>query len=115
MESDRHGIQRVIGDFKASEGEQGASTNQMVALVAIASFALAQILWGVAIASIGLASTSPVALLIPIFGVGLAALLLGEHLNAQVLLSAAVVLAGVGVHVVPMALNKPPVPQGKLS
>lgn len=78
-----------------------------VAYVAIASFVVAQILWGRAIATIGLASTSPVALLIPVFGVALAALLLGEHLNAQVLLSAAIVLVGVGLHVVPIALTKP--------
>jgi O-acetylserine/cysteine efflux transporter len=86
-----------------------------VAYVAIASFAVAQILWGRAIASIGLASTSPIALLIPVFGVALAALLLGEHLNSQVLLSACIVLVGVGLHVVPMALNRAPVSQRKLS
>jgi len=86
-----------------------------LAYVAIASFAVAQILWGRAIASIGLASTSPIALLIPVFGVALAALLLGEHLNAQVLLSAAVVLVGVGWHVVPTALNMAPVSPDKRS
>jgi len=86
-----------------------------LAYVAIASFAVAQILWGRAIASIGLASTSPIALLIPVFGVALAALLLGEHLNAQVLLSAAVVLVGVGWHVVPAALNRAPVTREKPS
>ncbi|GLH80653.1 membrane protein [Bradyrhizobium sp. SSBR45G] len=78
-----------------------------VAYVAIASFVVAQILWGRAIASIGLAFTSPVALLIPVFGVALSALLLGEHLSFQVLLSAAFVLGGVGLHVVPIALTKP--------
>ncbi|MGY3454171.1 DMT family transporter [Bradyrhizobium sp. USDA 4353] len=84
-----------------------------VAYVAIASFVVAQILWARAIASIGLASTSPVALLIPVFGVALAALLLGEHLNARVLMSAAIVLAGVGMHVVPIALrpSKDPISQ----
>jgi O-acetylserine/cysteine efflux transporter len=75
---------------------------------------LAQILWGRAIASIGLASTSPIALLIPVFGVALAALLLREHLNPQVLLSAAIVLAGVGLHVAPIALNKIRAPPEKL-
>ncbi|MET4261808.1 O-acetylserine/cysteine efflux transporter [Bradyrhizobium sp. S3.12.5] len=80
-----------------------------VAYVAIASFAMAQILWGRAITSIGLASTAPIALLIPVFGVALAALVLGEHLNFQVLTSAAIVLVGVGLHVVPMALNRAPV------
>jgi len=50
-----------------------------------------------------------------VFGVALAALLLGEHLNAQVLLSAAVVLVGVGWHVVPTALNTAPVSPDKRS
>jgi O-acetylserine/cysteine efflux transporter len=86
-----------------------------VSYVAIASFALAQVLWGWAITSIGLASTSPIALLIPVFGVASAALLLGEHLNTQVLLSTSIVLVGVGLHAVPIALNKAPVSDGKLS
>ncbi|MDH2356841.1 EamA family transporter [Bradyrhizobium sp. SSUT112] len=86
-----------------------------VAYVAIASFAMAQILWGRAITSISLASTSPIALLIPVFGVALAALVLGEHLNFQVLTSAAIVLVGVGLHVVPMALNRAPVARDGIS
>jgi O-acetylserine/cysteine efflux transporter len=77
-----------------------------MAYVVVASFAVAQVLWGKAIGAIGVAATSPIALLIPVFGVALAWLLLSENLSLQLLVSAAIVLVGVGVHVVPMALKK---------
>lgn len=84
------------------------------AYVVVASFAVAQVLWGKAIGAVGVATTSPIALLIPVFGVALAWLQLGENLSYQLLVSAAVVLVGVGVHVVPMALKKPaPAPQAR--
>ncbi|MES2939432.1 MAG: EamA family transporter [Pseudomonadota bacterium] len=84
-----------------------------VAYVVIASFAVAQVLWGKAIGTVGVAATSPIALLIPVFGVALAWLLLDENLSVQLLVSAAVVLAGVAVHVVPMALKPAPVPRAR--
>lgn len=85
-----------------------------VAYVVVASFAVAQVLWGKAIGAVGVAATSPFALLIPVFGVALAWLVLGENLSLQLLVSAAVVLAGVGVHVLPMALKKPaPAPRAR--
>lgn len=85
-----------------------------MAYVVVASFAVAQVLWGKAISSIGVAATSPIALLIPVFGVALAWLLLGENLSLQLLVSSALVLVGVGVHIVPMALKKPaPAPRAR--
>jgi len=84
-----------------------------VAYVTVASFGVAQALWGRAIAAIGLAAISPIALLIPVFGVALAALLLGENLSARLLVSAAVVLVGVGLHVVPISQGKTAVSQAK--
>lgn len=76
-----------------------------VAYVVVASFAVAQVLWGRAIGAIGVATTSPFALLIPVFGVALAWLLLGERLSVQLLLSAVLVLVGVGVHVIFMSFK----------
>lgn len=79
-----------------------------VAYVVVASFAVAQVLWGRAIGAIGVATTSPFALLIPVFGVALSWLLLGERLSVQLLLSAVLVLVGVGVHIVFMSLKSAP-------
>uniref|UniRef100_UPI0038B35BA4 EamA family transporter n=1 Tax=Verminephrobacter eiseniae TaxID=364317 RepID=UPI0038B35BA4 len=76
-----------------------------VAYVVLASFAIAQVLWGRAIGAIGVAATAPFALLIPVFGVALAWLLVGERLSTQLLLSATVVLLGVGVHVLSLLLQ----------
>lgn len=75
-----------------------------VAYVVIASFALAQVLWGRAIGLLGVAGTSPMALLIPVFGIAFSWALLDEHLSMQLLLSAGAVLVGVGLHIVPVAL-----------
>lgn len=74
-----------------------------VAYVIVASFAMAQVLWGRAIGTIGVSIVSPFALLIPVFGVALAWLLLDERLSVQLLVSVLVVLVGVGVHMVPLA------------
>lgn len=78
-----------------------------VAYVVVVSFATAQVLWGRAIRVIGVAATSPFALLIPVFGVALAWLWLDEHLSVQLQVSVAVVLIGMGVHVVPLARPTP--------
>ncbi len=84
-----------------------------VAYVVVASFAVAQVLWGKAIGTVGVAATSPIALLIPVFGVALAWLLLDEQLSVQLLVASAVVLAGVAVHVLPMALKPAPAPRAR--
>jgi drug/metabolite transporter (DMT)-like permease len=75
-----------------------------VAYVVIASFAVAQILWGFAIGINGVAATSPFALLIPLFGIVLAWLILGEHLSSQLISSATIVVIGVSAHIIPLAL-----------
>jgi O-acetylserine/cysteine efflux transporter len=75
-----------------------------VAYVVIASFALAQMLWGFAIGTNGVAASSPFALLIPLFGMALAWLILGETLSNQLLLSATLVVVGVAAHIVPLAV-----------
>ncbi|WP_265664923.1 DMT family transporter [Verminephrobacter aporrectodeae] len=76
-----------------------------VAYLVLASFVVAQVLWGQAIGAIGIAATAPFALLIPVFGVTLAWLFAGENLSLRLLMSVAVVLLGLGVHVVPLALR----------
>jgi len=69
----------------------------------VASFAIAQVLWGRAIGAIGVAATAPFALLVPVFGVALAWGMLGERLGAPLLGSAILVLLGVALHAVPIA------------
>ena len=66
------------------------------------SFALAQTLWGRAIQKLGLALVSPLSMLVPLVGLGLAHLALGERYSVGLIASTALVLVGLGFHFVPI-------------
>lgn len=66
------------------------------------SFALAQTLWGRAIQGLGLSIVSPLSMLVPVVGVTLAYLALGERYTLGLMASVALVLVGLAVHFVPI-------------
>jgi len=77
-----------------------------IAYIVIASFAVAQVLWGRAIKAIGVAAVSPVALLIPVCGVSLAWLVLDERMSIQLMAAVGTVLVGVALHLIPLAVRR---------
>ena len=66
------------------------------------SFALAQTLWGRAIQGLGLSVVSPLSMLVPVLGLGLARFALGERYSFGLLASVALVLVGLAFHFVPL-------------
>jgi|GEM_PF-2642493 len=65
------------------------------------SFAAAQTLWGRAIEGFGLSSVSPLSMLIPLIGLSLAHLTLGERYGLPLLISISLVVVGLGLHFIP--------------
>lgn len=83
----------VAGIFRADFAAWGA-----VAWQAWANTLFGYVAWGWLLARHPAATITPLALLVPVFGIGASALLLGERLPAWKLLAAALVLAGLALN-----------------
>lgn len=94
LEPRRYDVSRIVAE--------PALFTSTILYTTLLSFAAAQTLWGRAIEGFGLSAVSPLSMLIPLIGLFLAHLALGERYGLPLLASISLVVAGLGLHFAPL-------------